>query len=355
MSAACRAAVRRAAEALGEAGHDVVESTPPGQAEVRAAFDVALLHETASGDGVEPRRPRGRALAADAGDVGGAARLRARRWRRTSRRSRGSCAWSARPTPGSSATAPPCARWRPTSRRRCAGASVPSTASRCAPAASSRCAPTRARSGCRRWRCRWRARRRAPGRRPAHRPPRPRAGAAGARARAGDGVRRLARSRRRLDRAVALDTPRGPRDGREVTEPPATQAPERRNLADADLTRAVEASFDGTPDPRLREILQSLVRHLHAFASEVALTEEEWFAGIDFLTRTGHITDDKRQEFILASDTLGLSMLVIGINHRHARPGPPSRPSSARSSSRARRPSRTATTSPTAPRARRAS
>jgi hydroxyquinol 1,2-dioxygenase len=60
------------------------------------------------------------------------------------------------------------------------------------------------------------------------------------------------------------------------------------------------------------------VRHLHAFASEVALTEEEWFAGIDFLTRTGHITDDKRQEFILASDTLGLSMLVIGINHRHA-------------------------------------
>jgi hydroxyquinol 1,2-dioxygenase len=101
-----------------------------------------------------------------------------------------------------------------------------------------------------------------------------------------------------------------------VTEPPATQAPERRNLADADLTRAVEASFDGTPDPRLREVMQALVRHLHAFASEVQLTEEEWFAAIDFLTRTGHITDDKRQEFILASDTLGLSMLVVGMNHR---------------------------------------
>ena len=105
-----------------------------------------------------------------------------------------------------------------------------------------------------------------------------------------------------------------------MTEQPATQAPERRNLADADLTRAVEASFDGTPDPRLREVLQALVRHLHAFATEVALTEEEWFAAIDFLTRTGHITDDKRQEFILASDTLGLSMLV----DRHE-PPPPAR------------------------------
>ena len=58
------------------------------------------------------------------------------------------------------------------------------------------------------------------------------------------------------------------------------------------------------------------MRHLHAFASEVQLTEEEWFAAIDFLTRTGHITDDKRQEFVLASDTLGLSMLVVGMNHR---------------------------------------
>jgi len=99
-----------------------------------------------------------------------------------------------------------------------------------------------------------------------------------------------------------------------VTDQPTA---ERRNLADADLTRAVVASFDNTPDPRLREVLQSLVRHLHAFASEVELTEQEWFAAIDFLTRTGHITDDKRQEFVLASDVLGLSMLVIGINHRH--------------------------------------
>jgi hydroxyquinol 1,2-dioxygenase len=100
-----------------------------------------------------------------------------------------------------------------------------------------------------------------------------------------------------------------------VTDQPATR--ERRNLADEDLTRAVEASFDATPDPRLRQLLQALTRHLHAFASEVELTEEEWFAAIDWLTRTGHMCNDKRQEFVLASDVMGLSMLVIGINHRH--------------------------------------
>jgi hydroxyquinol 1,2-dioxygenase len=90
-----------------------------------------------------------------------------------------------------------------------------------------------------------------------------------------------------------------------------------RNLADSDLTQAVEHSFDGTPNARLRDIMQALVRHLHAFATEVELTENEWFAAIDYLTRTGHITDAKRQEFVLLSDVLGLSMQVIGINHRH--------------------------------------
>jgi hydroxyquinol 1,2-dioxygenase len=102
-----------------------------------------------------------------------------------------------------------------------------------------------------------------------------------------------------------------------VTDQPATAAAERRNLADAELTRAVEASFDNTPDPRLRDVLQALARHLHAFASEVELTEEEWFGAIRFLTRTGQMCDDKRQEFVLASDVMGLSMTVIGINHRH--------------------------------------
>jgi hydroxyquinol 1,2-dioxygenase len=62
--------------------------------------------------------------------------------------------------------------------------------------------------------------------------------------------------------------------------------------------------------------MTSVVQHLHAFARDVQLTEEEWFKGIQFLTDVGHITDDKRQEFILLSDTLGLSMLVTALNNR---------------------------------------
>jgi hydroxyquinol 1,2-dioxygenase len=58
------------------------------------------------------------------------------------------------------------------------------------------------------------------------------------------------------------------------------------------------------------------VRHLHAFVNDVQLTEEEWFAGIDFLTRTGHMTTDQRQEWVLLSDVLGVSMLVVGLNNR---------------------------------------
>lgn len=80
------------------------------------------------------------------------------------------------------------------------------------------------------------------------------------------------------------------------------------------VTDEVVASFDGSPSARSREVMQSLVRHLHAFARDVRLTQEEWDAGIDFLTRTGHLTTDRRQEFILLSDVLGLSMLTVGIN-----------------------------------------
>ena len=69
-------------------------------------------------------------------------------------------------------------------------------------------------------------------------------------------------------------------------------------------------------DPRLAEILTSLVRHLHDFARDVRLTEDEWMAAIQWLTSTGQMSDDKRQEFILASDVLGLSMLVVQMNHR---------------------------------------
>ena len=81
----------------------------------------------------------------------------------------------------------------------------------------------------------------------------------------------------------------------------------------ADITAGAVASFDNCPDERLRELMQALVRHLHAFTVDVGLTEEEWRGMIATLTATGHITDDRRQEFILWSDTLGLSMLVDAI------------------------------------------
>ena len=86
-------------------------------------------------------------------------------------------------------------------------------------------------------------------------------------------------------------------------------------MSEQELTDAVVASFAGTPDERLRTVLSALTRHLHAFAREVRLTEAEWAAAIEFLTDAGHITDDKRQEFILLSDVLGLSMQTITINH----------------------------------------
>lgn len=88
-----------------------------------------------------------------------------------------------------------------------------------------------------------------------------------------------------------------------------------RNLNQDNITQAVLATFANTPDPRLKQIMTSLVQHLHAFAREVKLTEEEWSQGIDFLTRCGHITDDKRQEFIMLSDVLGLSMLTVVMNN----------------------------------------
>lgn len=82
-----------------------------------------------------------------------------------------------------------------------------------------------------------------------------------------------------------------------------------------ELVDTVVASFDKTKDPRLKELMQSMTRHLHNFVREVRLTEDEWNAGIEFLTAAGHITDDKRQEFILLSDVLGLSMQTIAINN----------------------------------------
>lgn len=87
--------------------------------------------------------------------------------------------------------------------------------------------------------------------------------------------------------------------------------------AEALITEKALASFDATPDARLRKLVQALTQHLHAFAQEVELTEQEWLAGIRFLTATGQMCDGVvRQEFILLSDVLGLSMLVDAINHR---------------------------------------
>ncbi|RZJ26999.1 MAG: hydroxyquinol 1,2-dioxygenase [Haliea sp.] len=88
-----------------------------------------------------------------------------------------------------------------------------------------------------------------------------------------------------------------------------------RNLNQDTITQAVIARFADTPDARLKELMTSLVQHLHAFAREVKLTEAEWLAGINFLTATGKKCDDKRQEFILLSDTLGLSMLTVAMNN----------------------------------------
>lgn len=89
-----------------------------------------------------------------------------------------------------------------------------------------------------------------------------------------------------------------------------------RPTTEDDITAEVLGSFEGTPDARLRHIMQSLVRHLHGFIKDVALTEAEWFEAIQFLTDTGQTCSDRRQEFILLSDTLGASMIVDLLSHR---------------------------------------
>lgn len=91
-----------------------------------------------------------------------------------------------------------------------------------------------------------------------------------------------------------------------------------RNLDEDNITQAVVAMNAGARDERLKTLMTGLVTHLHAFARETALTEAEWFEGIRFLTDAGHLTTDKRQEFILLSDVLGLSMLVTALNNRRS-------------------------------------
>ena len=91
-----------------------------------------------------------------------------------------------------------------------------------------------------------------------------------------------------------------------------------RQFTEDNLTDEVVARLKKTKDKRFKEIMTSAVKHLHAFAREVNLTEEEWFEGIKFLTATGQKCDAKRQEFILLSDVLGLSMMVVALNQRAA-------------------------------------
>lgn len=87
------------------------------------------------------------------------------------------------------------------------------------------------------------------------------------------------------------------------------------NVDERTITAAVLQAQSGCTDQRLGEVVAALVRHLHDFAREVRLTEQEWTSAIDFLTQVGHITTDRRQEFILLSDTLGLSALVAAQNN----------------------------------------
>lgn len=90
------------------------------------------------------------------------------------------------------------------------------------------------------------------------------------------------------------------------------------NNTEEQITQNVLDTMVNTPNARLKTVMSSLVQHLHAFIREIELSEEEWALGIQFLTRTGQMCDDKRQEFILLSDVLGVTMLVDDINHRLA-------------------------------------
>jgi hydroxyquinol 1,2-dioxygenase len=87
-------------------------------------------------------------------------------------------------------------------------------------------------------------------------------------------------------------------------------------VTEDNITELAASRWGTAHDPRTAELMTALVRHLHAFAREVRLTEGEWMAAMQWLTRAGQISDEKREEFILASDVLGLSMLVVQMNHR---------------------------------------
>src|ERR1700761_1976430 len=86
------------------------------------------------------------------------------------------------------------------------------------------------------------------------------------------------------------------------------------NLTDDTITEVVQHTFDTSTDERFRQLFVSLVQHLHDFAREVRLTGDEWFTAMDFIERLGKISSPTRQEVVLLSDILGLSMLLDKIN-----------------------------------------
>ena len=158
-------------------------------------------------------------------------------------------------------------------------------------------------------------RRAGPGQRPARR--------GGLRRRRPGGQRLLARHRRRPGaggplRGQPRQAPASRTDLRPVPapRPGLTLAVMATDFTEETAADAVVESFAATADPRLRELLTSLVRHLHAFVRDTEPTIAEWERAIDFLTATGQKCDDERQEFILLSDVLGISMLVETINNR---------------------------------------
>jgi protocatechuate 3,4-dioxygenase beta subunit len=87
-------------------------------------------------------------------------------------------------------------------------------------------------------------------------------------------------------------------------------------LTESNSVEAVLSRFESSNNPRLKAVMTSVIKHLHAVVRETEPTFEEWLTAIDFLTRTGQKCDDRRQEWILLSDTLGISMLADAINHR---------------------------------------
>ncbi len=91
------------------------------------------------------------------------------------------------------------------------------------------------------------------------------------------------------------------------------------DLDENTITAEAFRRLENTPDPRLHEIMKALTKHLHDFARETKLTEDEWMKGIQFLTATGHKSTGTRQEMILLSDTLGLSQLIVAQSHSRAK------------------------------------